>query len=57
MPSGYLADKYRRDTMLRVGSCIGLVAGLTLAAAVYTETIYLLIISMGAVGASGWNPQ
>ena len=50
MPSGFLADKYRRDTMLRVGSVIGLAAGLTLAAAVYTETLYLLIVSMALVG-------
>ena len=50
MPSGWFADKYRRDTMLRIGSLIGLVAGLTLAAAVYTETIYLLVVSMAFVG-------
>jgi MFS family permease len=50
MPAGFLADKYRRDTMLRVGSIIGLAAGLTLAAAVYTEALYLLIVSMALVG-------
>ena len=50
MPSGWFADKYRRDSMLRIGSLIGVVAGLALAAAVYTETTYLLIAAMGLVG-------
>ena len=43
LPSGYFADKYRRDTMLRVASMVGIVAiAITLSALYYADYRYLV---------------
>ncbi len=49
--AGYLADKFRRDAVLRVAAAIGLVAGLTLAAGLYSEgPIWHFVLAMGLMG-------
>lgn len=51
VPAGICADRYRRDTMLRVAASIGLVAGLTLAAAVYFQaSVWVFVVAMGLIG-------
>jgi MFS family permease len=55
--AGYLADRFRRDAVLRVAAAIGLVAGLTLAAGLYFEgPIWHFVLAMGLMGSyRGFN--
>lgn len=49
--AGYLADKFRRDAVLRVAATIGLVAGLTLAASMYFQgSVWHFFLAMALMG-------
>ncbi|CAL8471361.1 g10903 [Coccomyxa elongata] len=55
--AGYLADKFRRDAVLRVAATIGLVAGLTLAASMYFQgSVWHFFLAMALMGTyKGFN--
>ncbi len=49
-PAGYLADKYRRDTMLRISSVIGFIAATSTAIAAYVEQFWVLTFALALWG-------
>ena len=51
LPAGWAADRYRRDAMLRVGSCVGACAGVLLGGALATTPrVWALAAAMGVLG-------
>ena len=51
VPTGYLADKYRRDTMLKLASAVGLLAiSVTLIALFVFQSYYVLVLALGVWG-------
>lgn len=51
LPAGWLADRYRRDVILRVGAGLGAAAGLVLALALAVRpTVWMLGASMALLG-------
>ena len=53
-PTGYLADKYRRDSLLKAASCFGFVAISTTLVAVYRRSYMLLALALALWG-SFWG--
>lgn len=49
-PGGYLADKYRRDTVLRCSAIIGTIAVALIVSAVTTKNFYFLLAAFSTVG-------
>jgi MFS family permease len=52
LPAGYLADRHRRDTILRGGAAVGALAGalLAYALAVQPTQVWLLAAAMAGLG-------
>lgn len=50
-PTGYLADKFRRDSLLKAASCFGFVAISTTLVAVYRRSYMLLALALALWGA------
>lgn len=51
LPAGYLADRYRRDTLLRAGALVGAAAGGLLAAALaWRPTVAMLAAASALLG-------
>ena len=53
-PSGYLADRYRRDTLLRVASAVALGAIVSTLHATYTSNYHSLVVGL-AIWGSYWG--
>ena len=49
-PTGYLADKFRRDSLLKAASCFGFVAISTTLVAVYRQSYMLLALALALWG-------
>jgi MFS family permease len=49
-PAGFLADKYRRDTILKLSSVIGVVAILATLVALHRESFFWLLVSLSVWG-------
>lgn len=56
-PAGWLADRYRRDSVLRVASLMGACAAAVLGWVLFTDApVWMLYVAMGLIGAyRGFN--
>jgi len=49
-PGGYLADKYRRDTVLKWSAVVGIIAAALIISAVVTKNFYFLLAAFSTMG-------